>query len=109
GDAPVTLTRSDELAAYAGMPGFQLDVRVDASCVAAGSIVRLLIAGNPSAEGAVGGDGETATVLLPEVTIPASDDPFIVTVEITGSGDPIVVSKQVRTELFLCDVAVVVT
>ena len=101
------LVREDEPAAYAGVPGFQIEVQVEMMGVAPGALVSLVIDGDTVGQGvATFGGGGTTGVRFTNVTIPA-DGEVTVTVSATDTeGVALNESKVVTTSFAPCPVTV---
>ncbi|PKN57733.1 MAG: hypothetical protein CVU56_09400 [Deltaproteobacteria bacterium HGW-Deltaproteobacteria-14] len=101
------LVREDEPAAYAGVPGFQVEVQVEMTGVSPGTLVSLVIDGEPVGQGvATFGGGGTTGVRFTNVTIPAAGEVTVTVSSTDVDGVALNESKVVTTSFAPCPVTV---
>jgi len=101
----VSLTAADEPAAYAELPGFQIDVVALTRGVELGEVARLFIDDRLAASAQVRVEDEIGRVSIPGLTLPSRGAPLRVRVETVASGgEALVDDKLVTFDLGACEI-----
>lgn len=106
-EATCELVREDEPAAYADVPGFQIEVQVEMVGVSPGTDVALTVDGNIVAQGvSTFGGGGTTGVRFTNVTIPADGEVTVTVSSTDATGASLSESKVVTTSFAPCALTV---
>jgi len=101
------LVREDEPEDYADVPGFQIEVQVEMTGVAAGTDVTLTVDGNTVAQGvSTFGGGGTTGVRFTNVTIPAAGEVSVTVSSTDIEGGSLSETKLVTTSFAPCALTV---
>lgn len=101
----LVLVARDEPAAYAELPGFQIDVVAETRGVALGQVARLLIDGRLAASAQVRVEDDVGHLSIPGLTLPDRGAPLRVRLETTSTdGAPLADEKRVSLALGACEI-----